>query len=65
MWAIGGFEMFEFDMYNTGLQVIIDDFSGWAEKMLKAALEQAKTEIEQEELEFNGRWCDDGGRAVE
>ena len=22
-------------------------------------------QLEQEEIEFNGRWCDDGGRSVE
>lgn len=53
MWAIGVFEM----RYQGRLYNLLT--------LLKYHIMPIIEKIEQEELEFNGRWCDDGGRAVE
>ena len=59
MWVIGVGEMYD------PMCVFIDQLSGFGYMMLSAIVAKVKTEIEQEELDFNGRWCDDGGRDVE
>ena len=35
------------------------------ENAIKEVFEIIDKQLEQEEIEFNGRWCDDGGKNVE
>lgn len=50
MWVIGVYIKMNFErLFYVLLYIVI----------------KSQYEVEQEELEFNGRWCDDGGRNVE
>ena len=34
-------------------------------KIINKLVKELDDQLDQEEIEFNGRWCDDGGRNVE
>ena len=59
MWVIGVCEMDKKTKRRLGSMLIV------LRSQVFWIIRKANRDIKEEEIEFNGRWCDDGGKAME